>query len=108
MRFDVCVCKELINEIQDVSARNKIRKYVSDNDVNSLLEIINAFCQYDIITSRAESKIRDEKDLYLLSLAESIDAFYIVSGDKDLTELQQHGNTKIITLAEFKKQMMLT
>ncbi|MBP3253862.1 MAG: putative toxin-antitoxin system toxin component, PIN family [Bacteroidales bacterium] len=107
MRFDVCVCKELINEIKNVSSRQKIRKYVNDNDVNTLLEIINAFCQYGSITSQAESNIRDKKDLYLLSFAESIDAIYIVSGDKDLTELRQHNNTKIITLAEFRQQMML-
>lgn len=107
MRFEVYVCKELINEIKSVSARGKIRKYVSEGDVNTLFEIISAFCQYDTITQQAKSNIRDKKDLYLLSFAESIDAFYIVSGDKDLTDLREYKNTKIITLTAFKEKMML-
>ena len=49
--------------------------------------------------------IRDPKDLYLLSLAEIIDADYIVSGDKDLTDLNQHFKTRIIKLVDFKLMM---
>ena len=51
------------------------------------------------------SPIRDPKDLYLLTLAETIDAAYIVSGDKDLLELQHHKQTKIIKLADFRNMM---
>ena len=43
----------------------------------------------------------DIKDLYLLSMAESIPADYLVTGDKDLLVLKNHQNTLIITFAEF-------
>ena len=44
--------------------------------------------------------------LYLLSLAESIEATYIVSGDADLTTLHHYKDTQIIRLADFKEMML--
>jgi putative PIN family toxin of toxin-antitoxin system len=102
VRFDVVVCPQLIGEIIDVSSRDKIRKHVPSTDVSNLLRIIRAFCHFVEIEIEAVSDIRDSKDLYLLSLAETVDALYIVSGDTDLTTLGKHGNTRIITLAEFR------
>lgn len=91
-----------MGEIIDVSGRDKIRKRVPPSDVSDLLRIIRVYCHLVEIDVDADSKIRDPKDLYLLSLAEKINAVYIVSGDADLTTLGKHGSTKIITLAEFK------
>jgi predicted nucleic acid-binding protein len=47
-------------------------------------------CFVTDITVEAKSDIRDPKDLYLLSMAESVPVDYIVSGDKDLTDLKEH------------------
>ena len=70
LRFDVYVCDRLIAEVCDVANRDKIRKYISQADIENLLSIIHAFCQFAIIeTEAAPSAIRDPKDLYLLSLA---------------------------------------
>jgi len=101
-RFEVFVCPQLMGEIIDVASRDKIRRYIPSTDISDLLRIIRAFCYSVEIEEDAVSEIRDPKDLYLLSLAETIDAFYIVSGDADLTTLGKHGNTRIITLSEFK------
>ncbi len=106
-RFDIYICEELLSEIINVARRDKIRKRVSENELQQLLNIIDAFCEKTTIEHIAESIIRDPKDLYLLSLAETIDADYIVSGDKDLTDLNQHLKTQIIKLAEFKLMMGL-
>lgn len=106
MSFEVFVCPQLTNEIVDVARRDKIRRYIKDSDVEDLMRIICAFCHAIDIVNEAKTDIRDRKDLYLLSLAETIDAVYIVSGDADLTVLQQHKNTRIITLSEFKNQIM--
>ena len=106
MRFDVYICAHLIEEIRDVATRDKIRKYVSQADIDDLLAVINAFCQFAIIRAEAPvTAIRDPKDLYLLSLAETIDADYIVSGDADLTDIGQYCQTKIMKLADFKAMM---
>ena len=78
LRFDVYVCSRLIEEIRDVASRGKI----------------------------APSAIRDPKDLYMLALADTIGANYIVSGDADLTDLGQHNQTRIMKLADFKAMML--
>lgn len=104
-RFDIYICEELLSEIINVAHRDKIRKRVSENDLQQLLKIIDAFCVKTTISRIAESIIRDPKDLYLLSLAETVDANYIVSGDKDLTDLNQHLKTRIVKLADFKLMM---
>ena len=106
MRFDVYVCARLIEEVIGVATRDKIRKYVTQADIDDLLAIINAFCQFAIIRIEAPATaIRDPKDLYLLSLAETIGADYIVSGDADLTDLGQYHQTRIMKLADFKAMM---
>ena len=104
-RFDIYICEELLSEIINVARRDKIRKRVSENELQQLLKIIDAFCIKTTISQIAESIIRDPKDVYLLSLAETIDANYIVSGDKDLTDLNQHLKTRIVKLADFKLMM---
>lgn len=106
LRFDVYVCSRLIEEIRDVASRDKIRRRVSPTDVEDLLTIIHAFCQFVIIDTEAPTTaIRDPKDLYLLSLADTIGADYIVSGDADLTDLGQYNQTRILKLADFKAMM---
>lgn len=107
VRFDVYVCPRLIEEIRDVASRDKIRKYINQTDLEDLLTIIHAFCKFaDIKVEVAPSAIRDPKDLYLLALADTIGADYIVSGDADLTDLNQHGQTMILKLADFRATML--
>ena len=106
LRFDVYVCSRLIEEIRDVASRDKIRKYVSEADISDLLAIINAFCQFATIEAEvAPTAVRDPKDLYLLALADTIGADYIVSGDADLTDLAKYNQTNIMKIADFKAMM---
>lgn len=102
LRFDVYVCDELMNEINEVSSRPKIRSRITDSEMDDFCRIIFAFCKVADIEHVVDSNIRDPKDLYMLSLAESIDADYLVSGDADLLDLEQHHKTKMIKLSEFK------
>lgn len=97
----VYVCEELVDEFISVSSRTKIRKYVSDYDVEYAIQVMNDFCVYEKITEVAESPIRDPKDLYLLSLAETVEADFILTGDKDLLVLGSHKGTRILTFNEF-------
>lgn len=107
LRFDECVCSRLIEEIRDVASREKISRRVNTADVEDLLAIIHAFCQFVTIEAEvAPAAVRDPKDLYLLALADTIGADYIVSGDADLTDLSQYNQTKIIKLADFKAMML--
>jgi len=97
----VYVCDELIQEFKDVSQRGKIRKYISEQDIWDTLKIMDAYCHFVSIKAKAQSSIRDAKDLYLLSLAETVHADYILTGDKDLLVLEAHLQTRILTYSEF-------
>lgn len=106
-RFDIFVCQQLIEEICDVAKRDKISKHLGPTDLSDLLDILYAFCQFVSIESDVSiTATRDPKDLYLLSLADTIGADYIVSGDADLTDLGKHNKTIIIKLADFKTLML--
>lgn len=104
-RFDVYVCDELLKEIHDVSSRPKIRTRISNEELDDFFRIIYAFCRMAKIEQQAQSEIRDPNDLYLLSLAENIEADYLISGDADLLDLRQHGQTKMMKLAEFRTKL---
>ena len=101
-KLSIFFCDELIKEIGITSSKQKIRKYISDDDVIDTYEIIKKYCVHAIINKIAVSSIRDIKDLYLLSLADTVQADYLLTGDKDLLELQFHNSTKIVTYNEFK------
>lgn len=104
----VHVCEELIGEFVDVVNRPKIRKDISAKDIDDTMEFMQVYCCYHEITTHAVSDVRDVDDLYLLSLAETIDADYIVTGDKDLLTLGEHGGTKIIRISELKELLNLS
>ena len=97
----IFVCDELLDEFADVSSRLKIRKYITDDDIRETYKLIDNYCRYARITQKAASSIHDKKDLYLLSLAETIFADYILTGDKALLSMQSHHQTKIVTYKEF-------
>ena len=66
------VCKELIGEYKAVVQRPKLKKYIGEKDVLDTLELMSLYCFCVDIEKPAVSPIRDVKDLYLLSLADTI------------------------------------
>lgn len=100
--IDVYVCPQLIREIREVAGRPKIQDRIGEGDLEQLFRLIKAYCINTTIFQQAVVSIRDSKDLYLLSFAESVDADYIISGDKDLTDLEKHRNTNILSPAQFR------
>lgn len=44
---------------------------------------------------------RDEKDNFLLALAKDGAATHLISGDKDLLDLEKIGKTKILTMTNY-------
>jgi putative PIN family toxin of toxin-antitoxin system len=104
-RFVVYICDELILEFEDVMTRAKIKKYVAVQDVADTITSMKLSCIGQKILVNAVSPIRDRKDLYLLSLADTIQADYILTGDKDLLVLQTHNQTQIVTYSAFMAQL---
>ena len=98
---DIYVSDELLAGLRSVAFRPKFQGKIDFQSVLNLFELINAKCKIIEGYKDAESAIRDIKDLYLFSMAESIPADYLVTGDDDLLVLRNHLGTKIITFAEF-------
>lgn len=98
--MEVYISEQQLDEIRQVIARPKFDKLISDETRYYFYEMVYDVCFFTDITIEAKSNIRDPKDLYLLSMAESVPVDYIVSGDKDLTELGQHAGIPILKYSE--------
>ena len=94
---EVYVCEQLLDEIRIVISRPKFNNIISQETRRRFFEMVYDVCLFTDITVDAVSPIRDVKDLYLLSMAESVPVDYIVSGDKDLIELGRHKDIPILT-----------
>ena len=93
--------EELLDELTEVMARPKLRKYCLNPEtagavIDSILakgEKVKLMTVFDIC--------RDPDDNLLLALAVDGDADYIVSGDQDLLDLMKVQVIPIITPAKF-------
>lgn len=98
---EVYVSEQLLDEIRTVVARPKFDKLISEETRFYFFEMVYDVCHFADITVQSESPIRDINDLYLLSMAESVPVDYIVSGDKDLTDLGKHAGIPILKYSDF-------
>ena len=97
---EVYVSEQELDEIRSVIAREKFDKLISAETRYYFFEMVYDVCFFTDITVEAKSDIRDPKDLYLLSMAESVPVDYIISGDKDLTDLKEHAGIPILKYSE--------
>jgi hypothetical protein len=97
---EVYVSEQELDEIRHVIARPKFDKLISAETRYYFFEMVYDVCFVTDITVEAKSDIRDPKDLYLLSMAESVPVDYIISGDRDLTDLKEHAGIQILTYNE--------
>ncbi len=98
---EVYVSEQLLEEIRTVIVRPKFDNLISKETRFYFFEMVYDVCHFTDITIQSESPIRDIKDLYLLSIAESVPVDYIVSGDKDLTDLGEHAGIPILKYSDF-------
>lgn len=98
---EVYVSEQLLEEIRAVIARPKFDHLISGETRFYFFEMVYDVCHFTDITVQSESPVRDIKDLYLLSMAESVPVDYIVSGDKDLTDLGGHAGIPILKYSDF-------
>jgi len=91
---------ELIEELEATINKPKLRKYFTGNALADMLEAFEAFI--DIVTVKSKVEIcRDPKDNFLLILAKDGKATFLLTGDKDLLDIQKFGHTQILTLTNF-------
>ena len=93
---------ELLSEFLDVVRRPKLQGYFTEENLRMLLSIMYRYAYFVEVSSHL-NECRDEKDNFLLSLAKTSSAHYLITGDNDLLVLKKFCKTKIITMAEYKK-----
>jgi len=92
--------QELLNEFIEVSGRPKLIKYFGQSAVEAILETIEEIAEFIDVTSQIKF-LNDSKDDFLLSLAIDGKADYLITGDKELLEVNKYGDTQIISIDEF-------
>ena len=92
--------QELLNEFLEVVKRPKFRRFFSSTDIENILETIDEYA--DFIEVKSAIKVcRDSKDNFLLSLSVDGNVDYLLTGDKDLLDLNKFKKTTIITISQF-------
>ena len=94
--------KELLEEFLEVAQRPKFRRFFTAKDIELLLETIQEYAEFIKVKTNIEV-CRDSKDNFLLSLSIDGNADYLLTGDNDLLELENCGNTQIVTISNFLK-----
>ena len=93
---------EIIAEIKRVSEYPKLQKYLTDEDKRRLFIMTHRMVK----KSYPKEKIsfpRDQGDSIYLEAAVSCGADYILTGDRDLLDLEKYKNIIIISPSEFIK-----
>ena len=96
-----------IEELRDVSRRDKIRSRVMRHDFGRLINQITEVAQMVGRLSQV-SRSPDPNDDFLLALCDAGAADRLVTGDKaDLLALENHGTATILTAAAFAAELGL-
>ena len=86
-RFDLVVSEALILELDDVLARPKFRRWISQADAAAFVASLAAAGEVVADPPEPSPVSADPADDYLIALAGAAGIDYLVSGDRHLTEL---------------------
>ena len=103
---EIYYCDELEWEFLDVAHRPKIQKYVNEQQIERVHQLMICTCHHGTIASIAPTPVRDPKDVYLLALSEAVQADYLVTGDSDLLELNEFHQTKIVDFEAILRMLL--
>jgi putative PIN family toxin of toxin-antitoxin system len=90
---------QLFLEVSATLRKPKLQRYVSAERRNVLLKYM-ATCPMATIDAQT-IRCRDPKDNFLLSLAQTVQADFLITGDNDLLVLKRHFSTAIISFNDF-------
>lgn len=96
----IITCNEQLIELSEVFKKPKLKKYFTKDQITEFFELLDESSD-SIIISTKSNIYRDPKDNYLVSLALDSKADFLISGDKDLLELNKIGETVVLKYADF-------
>lgn len=86
-RFELIISPTVLEELVDVLARPKFRRFISTAIAVAFIDGVAAGAILAADQPEPRTFSRDPDDDYLIALARSTGAHYIVSGDRDLLDL---------------------
>lgn len=100
-KIKIITCKEQLIELSEVFKKPKIKKYFTKNQITEFFELFEE-CSESISIVTSTNICRDPKDNYLVSLSIDSKANFLITGDKDLLDLVQIRETKVIKYIDFE------
>jgi len=97
-RFDIVLSEVILQEVY-INLIDTIK--LPSPQCDSIVLYLREHCVLSEIDDVDESTCRDKNDLHVSGLAQHSSADYLITGDKDLLDLFQYKNTKIITPRQF-------
>lgn len=94
------VSTEILAEYQEVLNRPRLK--LSEELKRRWFDVLNAATTTVDVAVEVDFP-RDRKDAKFLACAVAANATFLISGDRDLTDVQSWGNTTIISVSLFKR-----
>ena len=104
--FTVATCSEQIEELRRASRYPKMKDKLKPHLVGKMLNTL----QKALVIEKLQSKYQaeDQHDSYLLNLADTVSAHYLVTGDKRAGLLQRKrvGTSRIVRVSYFTRTVL--
>ena len=92
--------KHLIFELQKIPFKRRLKGRIKQHQIDTLIESIAELGTLIELTNIPPVCRDPDDDVYLACII-AAECDYLISGDPDLTDLKEHGRTKIVNPAEF-------
>lgn len=100
----IIITPQLLNEIELVTTREKLKKYFPKQSVQDLLDLLETVGEL-IEIKPINFSCRDPKDNFLLDLIEFSNANFLITSDKDLLEQNPFKNARILSPSDFEIEL---
>jgi putative PIN family toxin of toxin-antitoxin system len=100
----ILISPQTTEELYSVFSREKFNKYLTRSERAQFLQSVLDEVE-SVVTTSHITDCRDPRDNKFLELAVDGNAQYIITGDDDLLQLSPYHGIKILTPAEFIKEM---
>jgi len=101
--YEWVVSEEILAEYQEVLSRRKLK--LTDVQKERWLNLIQGSTKLIDVSIEIDFP-RDQKDAKFIACALSANADFLITGDRDFTEVQSLGNTLIISVSMFAESIV--
>ncbi len=100
--LEIIISPQIITELRIVTNREKLKKHFPKEKISEFILLLQTISK-SFETTNKYTICRDAKDNFLLDLIEISKANYLITGDKDLLELNSFLTAKIVTPTQFEQ-----